>query len=606
MKISKYIIISLVGMTITVSYGCKSFLEDSVLDKIPLSNYIQMNTEAVSFFYGGICSMQNVAFGQNYLSTYELPSDQTYFTNTDETRRGLSSMDYMTNSSFVENVWRYLYEAIGQMNILEDRLENGPLKTSPYTPRLLAQARFLRAYCYFDAVRLWGPVPITRAYYDTSGDIKPDRSSVEDVYKLIVDDLTYGLSENRLRDFSVNAAGAKIMPDTVIFKYPNDAATAATNYFLPISKGAAQLLLAKVYLTRNASGDYANAEKLIDEMIANSQIAGGKIYALLPNYGDLFDVEKKTVANRSREVLFEIEASSASGVINRTMREVAPNDLKGIKPAPFTNNNQVIGVYTGYGAYVPTEYFLSSFDGMKDKRYFWMYQFTGSASGTKPTWSPNYRKGYDQTSSGSQDNGYCNAVLLRYADVLLIKAELRARANDAPGMKAAIDPVLARAGLDSYNTAGKTQAQMIDDILMERAREFAHEAGNRLFDMRRTGFEAAMNKYQAWYNNYVVNANYYTHNNELKKAIIYINPKCQGNPEKIMMNDPSNPGTMIENPRQDQAVGGDRFVIPVPFLENAYSFEKKYSYKSDFHPIPNRELMQNPNLRTDMNHPDWN
>jgi len=604
MKMLKYIIISFAAMTMTVMSGCSDFLEDSVLNRIPLNEFMQESTEAVSFFYGGIYNMHNVAFGNNYLATYELPSDQTYFTNTDETRRGLSRMDYMSNSSYVENVWRYLYQTIGQMNVLEDRLLNGPMQDSPFTPRLLAQARFLRAYCYFDAVRLWGPVPVIRAYYDTSGDIKPARSSVEEVYNLIVEDLKYGLEDDRLRDFGITAAGAKIMPDTVSFKYPRDAATAATNYFLPVSRGAAQLLLAKVYLTRNASGDHADAETIVNEMIARSQGADA-LYRLLPEYGDLFDVDRKNVAYRCSEVLFEIEASRAASVVNGTQREVAPNTLTGIKPAATNpNNNQIIGTLTGYGAYVPTEYFLSSFDDMRDKRYFWLYQFTGSASGTKPTWSPNYRKGYDQNDTGSQNDGFCNAVLLRFADALLIKAELRARANDPAGMKAAIDPVLERAGLAPYDLDGKSQAQLIDDILMERAREFAHEAGNRLFDMRRTGFEAAMSKYQAWYDSHVVNAELLDGTN---RAILFVNPKCKGNPETIMMEDPDDPESMIANPLQNQSVGGDYFVIPVPFMQNSgYTYHKTYSYKCDWHPIPNREIMQNPNLRTDMNHSNWN
>ena len=597
-----------IAILLVILTSCKDFLDDYILDRTTLDTYLTKDTEAVAFFYCGLYFMRDIAFGQNYLSVYELTNDQTYFHGSDESRRQIARFDYYANSTFVQNVWGALYKVIGQMNILIDHLENGELKHSVYSPRIIAQARFLRAYCYFDAVRLWGQVPITQAYYNTSGNIKPVRSPLQDVYQQIVDDLRYGLEENRLRDFGITAAGAKMMPDTVKFKYPDDTDAFASNYFLPVSKGAAQLLLAKVYLTRNASGDEKLAEELIDRMIENSRPTGGQLYDLLPDYGELFEVNTKTAPHRFREILFELEASADVGN-NTTHRQIGVNRAganQGIKLPATSPNNDIRGVNaSGYGYYRPTEYFLSTFDGMKDRRYFWLFQFAREENG------PFYQKGRDIVTSHN-DNGYCNAVLLRFADVYLIKAELRARANDPAGMKAAIDPILTRAGLDPYQISGKTQAQMMDDILTERAKEFALEMGNRMFDMRRTGFKKAMDKYKTWYEAYIKNSDRIFPYPGLTGRItcMYINPAAKGNPVIVMMDDPNHPGNQIPNPRQDQRVGGDFYEIPVPFVTSYHGFEKKYDPNTakccDYHPIPTRELMQNPNLDNNMNMVNWN
>jgi len=633
MKISKYISILL---TLIVLNSCSSFLEEELNTTIVFDEYMVNGIEAVSFLYSGLSSLQNVFFGQSYLSTFETPTDQTYFTDINAEHRNMSSFTYDNLSSSNATVWRYLYESIARMNLLIDRMETGPLQNTDYRERVVAQARFIRAFAYFNAVRLWGPVPVTRAYYDTSGDIKPERSPVEKVYELIIDDLRYGLdidgrdeNRTRLQDFAVATNGSKIMPDTVSFKYIADT-TPSSHKFLPISKGAAQLLLAKVYLTRNAAGDYASAEGLVDEMIANP------LYQLLPNYGDLFMADRKTTPNRCREVLFEIEADRAASVLNGTHRSVAPNSTTLPKPAMDINGNPtrfntliLSGTASGHGHYVPTEFFLNTFDGMNDKRYFWMYQFTGSTStNVKPTLAPNFRKGHDHT--GTQQDGACNSLLLRFAEAYLIKAELRARAGDGSGVQDAMEPVLRRSQKNyiPYNFAGKSPDQMAMDVLDERAKEFAHEAGNRLFDMRRTGFKMHLDRLGA----FMASLDELALSMGGTISLKFMNPKCEGEPYIIMIHnsaydpisdpesetynpddpkfdpeyDPETPKE-IPHPTQQQSIGGDSFYVPVPFLAaGGVNYHKTYSPKCELHPIPLREIEQKTNLVNNLNVPGWN
>jgi hypothetical protein len=90
----------------------------------------------------------------------------------------------------VVNYWNGLFKIIAQANQVI-------AKVPPITPmpdaqkkKILGEARFLRASAYFTAVRLWGDIPlITNPQTAASEDFAPKRSSQEDVYKLIVDDL---------------------------------------------------------------------------------------------------------------------------------------------------------------------------------------------------------------------------------------------------------------------------------------------------------------------------------------------------------------------------------------------------------------------------------
>jgi len=618
----KYVVIPVIGIALILG-SCADFLKDQIRDKDVLNNYLTKDTEAAIFLYGGIYNLRSVyRDGRNFLSVYELPTDQTFYgnNNSDAARRQLGAIDYATGNLHVQNVWQGLFQCISQMNILIDNLEGADYANSKYAPRVNAQARFYRAWSYFDAVRLWGEVPLTKSYYSTQG-ILAERSPIPEVYAQIVADLEFCLEGNRLRENGFDAAGKRLMPDTVKFKYPYDTEALGENYFLPISKGAAKLLLAKVLLTRNESGDHARAEEIVTEMIGNPQ------YRLLPNYGDLFDQATKGIKDRYREVLFEYEVSAEAGTNNTAHREIGPSTEPGantgIKPrnaTPLYPNNDTRGKRgSGYHLYRPTEYFLAWFDGMKDKRYFWTFQFFYADRG------PNYQKGRDEQQADHNDNGYCNNVLLRFADAYLIKAELRARAGDLAGMKAAMKPVLDRAGLDfdeqwdyyvNKNLITLTSQSNVDDlvnfILMERAKEFTLEAGNRLFDLRRTkSWGAALARYDKWYEDNIVNSTrifpYSGGVTNIQNRVVYqyMNPACNGKPIIVpVQTDGTN--------RQDQNVGGDYFEITVPFMAaNASNWHntrkpKEYYPKMDFHPIPARELNVNPNLNNNLHVENWN
>ena len=662
MRLKKIIILILAIFTFS---KCANFLEERLVDVIVLDEYFKSRHEAVLFLYSGLQNLRTVFTGINYLQVFEVPSDQTYFAGQSFLSRQASILDPQNNSTHLQNVWQHLYQAIARMNALIHFLHTHPtFEVGDVAERVEAQARVLRAFAYFQLVQLWGPVPITTVTLDTAGDLFPRRSSVAEVLQFIIDDLLFGLEGvnaegvTHLRNFDIGSGGQKVFPDVV---YTTFGAITGRPLPLPFSRSAAQLLLAQVYMAR---GDHQLAEEIVTAMIADPR------HRLLPNYEDLFQSDRQRTSERAREVLFELEFSIEHQVINNLQREIAPNATTRMKPAtiyvfqinevtrmpewvleaPPNNYLYLSGGGSGFGSWIPTEHFLESFNQLRDRRYFWLYQFVGGQSTlTKPSDAPNFRKGHDHL--GHINDGAAPVVLLRYAQAYLIKAELHARRGDGAGVAAALNPILERAGLDPFNPVGMDTQQLIDAVIDERAREFAHEAGDRLFTMRRIGFQRELERgFTAWYNRTNITLN------QAGLSVMprpFINPHARGNPVTIMMRNPSfvlewerythwdeqnptapNPafappapghpdyaefllydqGTYpaVEHYRQDQGVGGDIFLRNVPFLGGtAVPFRKIYRVvgnysRANFHPIPAREVRQNPNLCNNMHIPNFN
>lgn len=529
--------------------SCADFLKEEVLDQTNLDTYIATDEEAVKFLYGGIAAVQNTVFGRDFISVVDLTTDDTYFTTNDQARSSLSSLIYDNENVHVQTTWGSLYTVISQMNILIDKLEIPSEITAANKVKIMAQAKFIRAWAYFQLVQIWGEVPITPTYVTTAGDIRPARSNISEVYSKIEDDATFAFQN--LKDHGVKN-GNYIMPDTV-----KASVAGGLLYFLPINKGAGALLLSKIYL---AQKKYTESEEAVNYLMNKKNL-----FDLLPNYGDLFDVDKESTPNRCKEVLWEMESQAISGFENTLHREVAPAEMK------LINGQDAAGMTTGYQNYVPTEGLVMSFNQYKDKRYKWLYQFATIA---RISSGPSIRKGFDITSA-NQNLGGANYVLLRFADALLIKAECSNARNAVDEAKQYVDLVRARAGIDVL-PAGLSKEAMQDSILLERRHEFAHEAGNRLYDLRRTGtYIKEMNKNKQFRSSL-----------EGLETIIILNPSYT---------------TAAPTPG-DQKTGGDFFSIVVPFVPGVKNVDEKNLY----HPIPNWDLKENPNLVNNLHTPNWN
>src|SRR5690606_4425305 len=96
------------------------------------------------------------------------------------------------NRSPTEGFWANFYTTIRNANIMIAAIPRAEKLTDAEKTFYVAEARFLRALAYFHLVRCWGGVPLRT---DTNMDeLHIPRSSVDDVYKLIIDDLIFAES----------------------------------------------------------------------------------------------------------------------------------------------------------------------------------------------------------------------------------------------------------------------------------------------------------------------------------------------------------------------------------------------------------------------------
>jgi len=186
--------------------------------------------------------------------------------------------------------WDVLYREIGRTNTAIERADAIPYTDAAKKAARISEAKFLRALSYFYLVQTWGdvPMPLTET---TAPNKAVVRVASADIYTQILKDL--------------NEAEAALP-------------AAATDYGR-VTKGAAQFLLAKVYLTRgwnynNALGgsaaDFKTALTWADKVIA--------AYPLVAQYKTLFPLHDEnplkqytgTQNDKNSEVVFAVQYSS--------------------------------------------------------------------------------------------------------------------------------------------------------------------------------------------------------------------------------------------------------------------------------------------------------
>ena len=163
--------------------------------------------------------------------------------------------------------YRSMYRIIFSANVVLGNLENASPENAN---RFEAEARFLRAYAYFNLVRFFGDVPLVdRVIGPQETELAFTRVAESEVYDFIVEDLEFAVASD----------------------LDNSSRTRA-------SKAAAQTILAKVYMTLGTN--YLDAQRLLEDVIDSGD------YALEPNFFDIFYNEA------NEETIFSIGFSEAN------------------------------------------------------------------------------------------------------------------------------------------------------------------------------------------------------------------------------------------------------------------------------------------------------
>jgi len=397
-----------------------------------------VNSDNMIWVFGDIASDDAVKGGN--------PGDQSEITYIDE-------FDADANNGIIGNYWTFAYAAIARANNVIANVPGVPMDDVKKN-QIIGEAKFLRAYCYFNLVNIYGKVPLKLFPQLTPETIHVPLSEVTAIYQQIMQDL---------KD------AAAVLPVSY-----------SSTDLGRVTRGAALSMLGKANLYQ---GNWTIAIGYFQQVEALG------VYSLLPDYSSNF----KIAYENSSESIFEIQ------------------HLTGQNPGEGSGMNQWFAPYTDGGYYfnAPTQGLIDAFErstsGDVDPRLDatvgrdgqpWLNgdYFSESWSSTGFL-TKKHQQPLSEVSQTLKGDGDLNYIYLRYADVLLMKAEAFAESGQADSARINLNKIRQRARA-SFN--GTPPADLLADITTsdlnslktairnERRVELGQEF-HRYFDLMRWG-----------------------------------------------------------------------------------------------------------------------
>ena len=429
--------------------GCHDILDTEPPDSINSSNFFVTKDDAIAAINGAYQPLQWPKLYNLRMWTSDIIAGNSVVgagggTDGIETKE-LAEFVASSSNPGVLDLWRGPWPGILRANLV---LANVPAMTldDALKNRVLGEAHFLRALYYFNLVRFFGGVPKITAPQQPGDDIRPTRAPASDIYNdIIIPDLDSAMT---------------LLPPRESYG-PEDAGRA--------SKGSATGLLAEVYLTL---GQWQQVVDLADQVEALG-------YTLNPNYEWNFDPAHEN----SPESLFEVQYSG------KTSFDFWSDQNQSAWHSAFMGPRNSGLVAGGYGWNQPTQEFVDSYEpGDLRKDVTILYEggpdFDGQPyKASYSTTGYNVRKFLVPKSvAGTFDDDPLNFPVLRFAEVLLMKAEALNELGRTAEAEAPLNQVRRRAGLPDIT--GLSQADFRNAVLHERRMELAFE-GKRWFDLVR-------------------------------------------------------------------------------------------------------------------------
>ena len=424
-----------------MAMSCEDFL-----DKKPMSQGIAVsNTAGDTLLYktaddaeaalnGVYNDFKNEYFMLDRLFNGDAQSDDAYAGADNPANFQIDDYEIEATNSNVSRDWAYLYSMIGKANRVINNvgLVTDPALSEGRKQEIKGEASFIRAFAYFDLVRLFGDVPlVTQEVKSISPDnlkevyplLFPERTSKDSVYDQIIRDAVFALGTVRT--------------------------TAPDKGYATV--GAANALLAKVYATLEPH-DWNKVKEYCDAVIAQG-------YTLLPQYDQLWD----NAHENSSESIFEINCYGWDTGGNWGVFMFAGTDWKKFN----TPSNDLVKAFDDAG------------DVIRKNASIVFEDVTGKW--TDAHWPASQ---YPFINKYRDFSGAQNFIIYRLADILLLKAEALNELGDVNGAADLVNEIRARVSLDPVTPT--SQADMRVVIANERRLELAFE-GHRWFDLKRTG-----------------------------------------------------------------------------------------------------------------------
>jgi len=453
----KFLAIACLAAVVAISPSCKKdFLNESDPNAVTVdASYKTPNDVllAVNGIYQSMRSGNNVGEGSDLWTDQR--SDDTG-TNDNQSNAGepfqFNNFSILPSNTYLKAHWVSLYTTVSRANVVLSHIDQVSFPDNNLKLKYAAEAKFLRAFTYFELVRLWGDVPLVTKQLSSAADVAASTFRVKQdaVYQQIIADLT----------------------DVVNSPLPNLQASTGR-----VSKAAANFLLGQAYLTMATTLDQANrTTNLNNAKTALMAAYNMRNFGLLNSipYTDVFDVSKKTTCP---ELIFQIV--NIQGDLNYSSSIAANNQAKG-----ETINSQKPSSGAGYNV---THDLINEYEA-NDPRMTFSVKYAND-----PIVKDWFVTKFRDVSNAAGVNGYGGNdwILMRYADVILSLAEVNNYLGDAATATGFLDQVRTRAGMPTY-AVSMTNSDYASRyptlklaILHERRVELAFEH-HRWFDLLRT------------------------------------------------------------------------------------------------------------------------
>ncbi len=354
-------------------------------------------------------------------------------------------------SSVSGYLWKNWYRGVKLANDVIENVERMDMITTAEKQELIAEAKFLRAFYFFNLQINFHSIIMPLEVAKTPEDLQIPASSREEVFAQIIDDLTYA-AEN-LPTISAN----------------NDWGRAGAN--------AAYAFLGKAHLYQE---DY---QKAID---AFSKISGAELVEG-ENYRSMFD----GVLEQNKEVLF-----------SRTYTAEQQENLEmyhqlGVAFAPDGFNG-------GWNMASVSDYYMQQLEYGDIRKEATVLQNGEIFDGETTSFAvPNFNmciKYVESLEAIRTNRSVVDIILMRYADVLLMQSEANYKLGNIAEALADVNKIRVRAGLAEVNLSGD---DLLGEIRKQRMIELIGE-GSRFYDLVRWGIAAEQLKIanQPFYQNF--------------------------------------------------------------------------------------------------------
>ncbi|WP_053971159.1 RagB/SusD family nutrient uptake outer membrane protein [Mangrovimonas sp. ST2L15] len=466
MKLKKFSYLIFSSAISILSVSCsKDYLEVDPMGTYLESNYYQNEEQAFSGLVAvyDILGKETRGF-ENMITFMNAASDDHYAGGGGpDDGAGIHAFSHFTisPSTIPTSYWDDYYQGVFRANVLLSKLPEVPMGDQTRN-RFIAETKTLRAYFYFQLVRMFGNIPLITTPLETADIYSVTQSPKADVYVQIEADLE-SAKEHLPMTVDIGTEGGRL------------------------TRGAAQALLGKVYLYDNK-----NAQAAQELAEVNGEPGGTSVYGyqLLPNFSDLWNFEnifnsesilETTNTNQSNaDWGFWGSGADEGNSVNimvgprsyvRSAGSIAPDFAPGWSFNVFTEN--FFDVMQGDPRMDATIANLKAWKQAGEIDYALGDQDTGYYLRKFMPLNENATDGGGALELNYQQHVY----MIRLADTYLLEAE--ALGGTGARAQALLDAVRARVGLPSIPVS-------LEAIMHERRLELAGE-GHRYFDLVRTG-----------------------------------------------------------------------------------------------------------------------